>query len=196
MGEIFFSRSTDSGATFSSPHKVSAGPGDASAPEIVVDRLSGVNVVWVEQQPTGGSRIMISRTIDAGQTFSTPSIVASGRSAEFSELAIWAVRSTIYLTFTDNNAGQVFLTQGRSDVQSFSTPLQISHSDTSKGRAHSSSVAVDGNGRIHAVWIDSSVLGNDEGLLVYRNSTDGQTFSTPILILAIVQSTGTGAESR
>jgi hypothetical protein len=139
---------------------------------------------------------MISRTSDGGQTFSAPSVVTSGHSADFSDLAIFSAHNTTYLAYTDNNAGQVFLTQSQSDLLSFSSPIQLSHSDTSKGRAHSPSVAVDGNGRIHTVWIDSSILGNDEGLLVYRSSSDGRTFTTPVLILAVVQTTGTGRDKR
>src|SRR5262249_13360696 len=160
--------------TFSNPRKVSTGPGAASSPEIVVDRMGGLSVAWIEPQATGGSRIMISRTVDGGQTFSTPSVVTSGRFADFSELATWGARGTTYIPFTDDNAEQVYLTQAGSASLNFSEPVQISHSDTSKGRAHSPSIAVDGNGRVHAVWIDSSVLGNDEGLLVYRSSSDGQ----------------------
>jgi len=195
-GEIFYSRSTDGGATFSSPRRVSAGPGAASSPEIVVDRLGGLSIAWIEPQETGGSRIMISRTVDGGRTFSAPSVVTSGRFADYSELAIWGARGTTYIAFTDDNAEQVFLTQAASNLLSFSAPVQLSHSDTGKGRAHSPSIAVDGNGRIHAVWIDSSVLGNDEGLLVYRSSPDGQTFTAPVLILAIVQPTGAATEKR
>ena len=194
--QIFFSRSTDGGMTFSNPLQLSAGSVAASGPEIVADRLGGLSIAWIEPQATGGSRIVISRSIDGGQTFSAPAVVTSGRSADFSDLAIWAARNITYIAFTDNNADQVFLTQSHSDLLTFSTPVQLSHADTSKGRAHSPSLAVDGNGKIHAVWIDSSILGNDEGLLVYRNSSDGQTFSTPILILAVVQSTGTSPERR
>jgi len=200
--EILFSRSTDGGSTFSAPKKLSSGPAPASAPEIVMDRLGGLSVLWIEPQTGGGSRILVSRTIDGGQTFSVASVVASSRSADFSDLAVCIGRNITYLVFTDNNAGQVFLTQSQSDLLSFSSPRQISHSDTSKGVAHSPSVAVDGNGRIHAVWIDSSILGNDEGLLVYRSSSDGQTFTAPVLILAIVQPTSAvqpisgGAEKR
>jgi hypothetical protein len=195
-GEIFFARSTGGSATFSSPQRVSAGPGAASGPEIVFDRVGGLSVAWVEQQEGGGSRIMISRTTDGGQTFSAPSVVTSGRSSDFGDLAIYATRGSTYLAFTDNNAEQVFLTQSRSDLLSFSPPLQLSHSDTSKGRAHSPSIAVDGSSRIHAVWIDSSILGNDEGLLVYRSSSDGQNFTSPVLILAVVQPTATSPEKR
>ena len=193
---IMFSRSTNGGATFSTPKRVSGGTGDASGPEIVADRFGGLSVAWVQPQASGGSEIMISRTNDGGQTFSAPSVVTSGRSADFSDLAIFSTHNTTYLAYTDNNADQVFLTQGQSDLLTFSSPIQLSHADASKGRAHSPSVAVDGNGRIHAVWIDSSILGNDEGLLVYRSSSDGQTFTAPVLILAVLQSTGAGGEQH
>jgi len=196
MSQILFSRSSDGGMTFSNPLQLSSGSVPASGPEIVVDRLGGLSVAWIEPQATGGSRIVISRSVDGGQTFSAPAVAASGRSADISDLAIWAARNITYLAFTDNDAQQVFLTQSRSDLLTFSSPVQLSHADTSKGRAHSPSVAVDGNGKIHAVWIDSSILGNDEGLLVYRNSSDGQTFSTPVLILAVIQPTGTSPGQR
>jgi hypothetical protein len=81
----------------------------------------------------------------------------------------------------------VFLTQSQGDILNFSTPIQLSHADTSKGHAKSPSIAVDGNGRIHSVWIDTSILGGEQGLVVYRSSSDGRTFTAPVLILAVVQ---------
>jgi hypothetical protein len=186
-GELFFTRSTDSGASFSSPKKISAGLGEASDPEIAIDRQSRTSVAWVEAQPEGGTRIMISRTADGGQAFSAPVVVTSGPEAEFEYIAMVTRGNAIYLAFTDDDAEQVFLTQSQGDGLRFSPPLQLSHADTSKGHAKSPSIAVDGNGRIHAVWIDTSILGGEQGLVVYRRSSDGQSFTTPVLILAAVQ---------
>jgi hypothetical protein len=47
-------------------------------------------------------------------------------------------------------------------------------------------MAVDSRGVLHIVWIDASVIGNDEGLLFYSNSTDGQKFSDQFMILAVI----------
>jgi len=190
IGQIMFSRSTDGGVTFAPAKLLSGGPGDASDPQVVIDRQGGLSVAWVEEQAAGGTRIMISRTADGGQSFSAPQVVTSGRSAEFEYIAVAAGRNTIYLAFTDDNADQVFLTQSASASLSFSPPLQLSHADPSKGHAKSPSITVDGNGRIHAVWIDTSILGNGQGLVVYRSSPDGQTFTSPVLILAPVQTAG------
>jgi hypothetical protein len=95
--------------------------------------------------------------------------------------------TTIYLTYGDDDAQQVYLTQSRSDVLNFSKPLQLSDADANKGEAKSPSVAVDGNGRIHVVWIDTSILGGDHGVVIYRSSSDGQSFTPPVLIPAFVQ---------
>jgi hypothetical protein len=186
-GSIFFSRSSDGGSSFSSPKKISAADGEASDPELAVDRFGGINVAWIEDQPAGGTRVMISRTTDGGQTFSAPAIVTSGSAAEFEYLTMTTGGARTYLAFNDETTQQVYLAQSQSSLLDFAAPIQLSHADTSKGRAHSPSVAVDGSGRVHAVWIDTSILGNEEGLLVYRSSSDGQTFSTPVLILAVVQ---------
>jgi hypothetical protein len=45
---------------------------------------------------------------------------------------------------------------------------------------------VDGDGTLHIVWIDSSVLSNDEGLLFYSRTSNGRTFTSQQQLLSIV----------
>jgi hypothetical protein len=186
-GAIFFSGSSDGGISFSAARRISTGAGEASDPEVAVDRFGGLAVAWIQEVPAGGSSVMISRTTDGGRTFAPPSVVTSGATAEFEYLTMTTGGSRTYLAFNDETAQQVFLAQAESSLLSFGAPIQLSHADTTRGRAHSPSVAVDSNGRVHAIWVDTSILGNEEGLLVYRSSPDGQTFSVPVLILAVVQ---------
>jgi hypothetical protein len=47
-------------------------------------------------------------------------------------------------------------------------------------------MTVDSRGVLHIVWIDASVIGNDEGLLFYSNSANGRQFSQEKMILAII----------
>jgi len=208
IGQILFSRSTDGGVSFSIPRQVSAALGEASDTEIAIDSQGRIIVAWIEEQPAGGTRIAISSTSVGGAAFSAPDgafsaadgagfapdgefsaplIVTSGPDAEFEYLAMVARGTTIYLTYGDDDAQQVYLTQSRSDVLNFSKPLQLSDADANKGEAKSPSVAVDGNGRIHVVWIDTSILGGDHGVVIYRSSSDGQSFTPPVLIPAFVQ---------
>jgi hypothetical protein len=188
IGQIFFSRSTDGGASFSTPGQVSAALGEASDAEIAIDSQGRISVAWIEEQPAGGTRIAISNTNGEAASFSAPLAVTSGPEAEFEYLAMVARGNTIYLAYGDDDVQQVYLTQSRSDLLTFSKPLQLSNAEANKGEAKSPSLAVDGNGRIHVVWIDTSILGGDHGLVVYRSSSDGQSFTPPVLVPAFVQS--------
>ena len=68
---VFFSRSTDGGATFSTPQNLSNNPAGSTSPQIAVDSGGNINVVWVDNTPSN-YQIFFSRSIDGGATFSTP----------------------------------------------------------------------------------------------------------------------------
>src|SRR5690348_4653848 len=67
--DVFFSRSADGGATFSTPKNLSNDPAGASVPLIAVDSSGNINVVW---NGNGNSGIFFSRSSDGGATFSAP----------------------------------------------------------------------------------------------------------------------------
>src|SRR3981189_2866903 len=67
---VFFSRSTDGGATFSTPQNLSNSPAGSSSPQIAVDSGGNINVVWVDNTPSN-YQIFFSGSIDRGATFST-----------------------------------------------------------------------------------------------------------------------------
>ena len=74
---IYFSRSTDHGATFSQPMKLSAGVHGSQYPDIAVTGDSNVYVAWREFASTSGqpNAIVLTRSTDCGQTFTKPQIV-------------------------------------------------------------------------------------------------------------------------
>jgi hypothetical protein len=183
--EILFSRSTDQGGTFSAPVQVSAGPGPATTPEVAADRLGGVNVVWVDQS-TGTGQVVISRSTDSGVTFSTPAVITNLRNSNLGELAITFSGSTTYVAYQNLNVGQIFLTQSSSGLLQFQTAVQVSKANVSKGVARSPSIVADSKGHLHIVWIDTSILGDQEGLLLYSTTTNGHSFAAPVEILAFL----------
>jgi hypothetical protein len=80
--EILFSRSTDHGATFSAPLKISSGICENQGPSIVIGPAGQVDIGW--QATTGGSKANAPGTVngaglvssaDFGQTFSKAQIV-------------------------------------------------------------------------------------------------------------------------
>jgi len=62
--DIFFSRSTDSGATFATPQNLSNNSGSSTIPQMVADKNGSLNVVWQDTTP-GVSQIFFSRYTNA-----------------------------------------------------------------------------------------------------------------------------------
>ncbi len=67
---VYFARSTDGGATFSTPAAVSATGGRAALPNVVADRNGNVVVAWYD---VGGTFVVDwSRSTNAGTSFTSP----------------------------------------------------------------------------------------------------------------------------
>lgn len=78
---LFFSRSTDAGATFSTPLNLSNNPSTSALnPQIAVDSRGNVDVFWTD---SGGSffapfsEVLFTHSADGGATFSTPFVLDS-----------------------------------------------------------------------------------------------------------------------
>ncbi|MCI4345793.1 MAG: hypothetical protein L3K07_03460 [Thermoplasmata archaeon] len=75
--QIFFQRSTDDGATWSTPLSVSvggSGSGSVRGVELVVDPWGGVDAEWINQS---SAAISFSRSTDHGESFTTPKLIAT-----------------------------------------------------------------------------------------------------------------------
>ena len=190
---IMFSRSTNGGESFSQPKQVSAGTGNATEAAIATDNSGRISIVWVGDA-TGNSETYYARSTDRGATFSTPLRVSNFVDGDVHKPTVVAFQNTVYIAFQNGDLfgeeniknRQVFLAKSVDAGVNFETPQRVSNAVQSKGRAHSPAMVVDSRGTLHIVWIDASVVGNDEGLLFYSNSKDGLEFSIQKLILAVI----------
>jgi len=190
---IMYSRSTDGGVTFSEPKKVSTGTGKATEAAIANDANGRISVTWVEDS-IGHFEAYYSRSTNDGSTFSEPLKITDFPNGDIHKPAVITFQNTIYVAFQNGDLfgeedlknRQVFVTKSSNAGESFQEPDQISSAINSKGRAHSPAITVDSHGTLHIVWIDASVVGNDEGLLFYSNSTDGHRFTPEKMILAVL----------
>ena len=190
VSAIMFSRSMDAGETFSIPAKVSRGPGAGTEADVAVDGAGRIHVVWVDTTP-GDPEAFYARSTDGGDTFSEPVNISGVRGAEVHKTTVAAFENKVYLAYNeDAKARQVFVAASDNGGSSFGDPVQVSTANPNIGRAHSAAMVVDSNGTLHIVWIDSSILGNDEGLLFYSSSNNGKSFISKKMILAFVQSPG------
>jgi hypothetical protein len=182
-----FSRSTDAGETFSPPSRVSRGPGSASESNIATDSSGKIHVVWVDT--TGGDpQALYSKSTDGGDTFSDPINLSSIRGGEVHKPIVTASRNRVYVAFNEDLKNkQVFLVTSDNGGTSFGDIVQVSAADPAKGRAHSPAMVIDPDQTLHIVWIDSSILGSDEGLLYYTTSNNGTRFNSKKPIYAFLQ---------
>ena len=185
-GAIMFARSLDAGQTFSEPARVSTGPGDASECSIAADSSGRLHVVWVDTSD-GDPEAYYCRSSNGGDSFSDPVNLSSIRNGEVHKTVVTTFRDRIHVAFNEDVRNkQVFLVTSGNGGDSFADPVQVSNADPGRGRAHSAAMVVDPGGLLHIVWIDSSILGSDEGLMYYTNTSNGVGFGSKSPIYAFL----------
>jgi hypothetical protein len=190
---IRFSRSTDGGQTFSEPKQVSTGSGDAIEAAIATDSQGRISIAWVDAS-LGHGEAFYARSTDNGQTFSEPIDVSNFKSGDIHKPTLTTFKNVVYLAFQNGDLfgeesiknEQVYLARSDDAGVTFGEPEQVSHANNSVGRAHSPAMVVDSRGVLHIAWIDASIVGNDEGLLFYSNTSDGRRFTQQFMILAFI----------
>lgn len=194
VSTIMFVRSTDGGATFSAPKRISTGEGQASEAQIHADASGRLDVVWVDES-SGSSQAYYSQSTDHGETFSDPINASNMPDGNIHKPVVVLFNDIVYIAFQDgdlfgddNGDRQVYLATSSDGGLTFGGPRQVSRADGQCGRAHSPAMVVDSRGMLHIVWIDASVVRPcaDEGILFYRNTTDGRRFSAQKEILALI----------
>lgn len=156
--EIFYTRSTDNGQSFTAPHNLSKNPGRSVSPAAAVEG-SNVYVVWDENTP-GTREIFYARSSDGGASFSAPQNLS--KTPSFSAApAIAASGDMIYIAWTEEMPGEnyeIFYVWSPDGGSSFTLPQNISNSPTYSGL----SMIASWGDESHLVWI--------EGILIEKNS--------------------------
>jgi hypothetical protein len=190
---IMYSRSTDAGQTFSTPLQVSTGAGNATEAAIATDASGRISVAWVDESQ-GHDEAYYARSTDGGQSFSEPVDLSNFSNGDIHKPTLTTFHDTVYLAFQNGDLfgedsirnQQVYLRKSDDAGVTFGEAEQVSHAKNSVGRAHSPAMVVDSRGVLHIVWIDASVIGNDEGLLFYSNTANGHVFSAEVMILSVI----------
>ncbi len=183
---IMYARSSDSGATFSTPAQVSRGSGNAREAHIA-SAGERVYIAWVEEIEDS-VQAMIARSTDGGKTFSSPLNLTNNEGADIHKTVVVAQGNTVYVAYNndESRSRQAYVIKSTNGGETFGDAVQLSNANRNRGRAHSVSMALDSAGTLHTVWIDTSIVGDDEGLLYYSRSSNGRTFSASQLLLALV----------
>jgi hypothetical protein len=202
--EIFFAKSTNGGARFSSPINISNNPNSFSARPQVAASGRNVYVAWFESGPSHSLNIAntyFARSIDAGVTFSTPiklsnngpainyynftsdtpKIAFSDSSNNDNVYVIWTYVSSSTPQNTD-----VFFSRSIDAGITFSAPFNITNNPGLSGEA---SMIVSTNPKnnhadeVNVMWLDDTGGKSRERNVFFSQSTDsGASFGNPINI--------------
>ncbi len=171
---ILFSRSTDGGATFSTPINLSNTSGFSFNPRIAVGSAGNVNVVWEDETP-GNTVIRFSHSTNAGVTFSTPINLANDSADSGSQQIAADTAGDIYVVWEHDSLNMgIFFSRSTDDGATFSAPTDLS---TNSSGSFSPQVALGPSGSLTVVWEDDAQLASD---ISFSHSSDhGATFSIP-----------------
>lgn len=171
---ILFSRSSDGGATFSSPKNISNSSGFSTNPRMAIDAHGNINVVWVDDTP-GTPDVMFSHSTDGGATFSTPVNLSNDPAySNSAQLAVDSLGNIHVVWESDTVSLGILFSHSTDGGVTFSAPLTLS---TNTNGSLSPQLALDLSGNVNVVWEDD-VLGHSD--ISFSHSSDkGVTFSTP-----------------
>jgi len=177
---IFFSRSTDGGVTFSTPTNLSATMTTAlfSLPQIAVDTAGNINVVW--ESDTGNLAIWFSGSSDGGATFSSPNMVSTNTGGSLNPQIAVDKNGSINVVWEDDIANHSDISFSRSTdngahfslLRNLSNPLGncIANSNTPR-------IGLDAAANINVVWTND--CGGNFDIFLSRSADNGATFSFP-----------------
>jgi PKD domain-containing protein/K319-like protein len=172
--DIFFSRSTDGGLTFSSPVNVSHDASVSSNPQVAADSTGNIFVVW--ENDSGVLGVLFSRSVDGGVTFSAPSMVSTNTTGSVSPQMVVGPTGNLYLAWEDDFASGSDISFSRSldHGLTFSGTTSLSHG---VGNSTGVQLNVDATGNLNAVWSNDSP-GNFD-IFFTRSTNGGLNFSAP-----------------
>jgi hypothetical protein len=188
-GTLWFSRSTDEGATFSPPIRVAGGRTDpARGPSLAVHTEGRVYLVWtIGEDPRADIRLATSS--DGGRSFGEPQVLfRSPGHADAPKVAVdgKGVVHVVYAESPSGPLGQYHIQYARSTDggRTFEAQREIPSLPTREFESASfPSLSVDTRGNVYVLWeLFPDVQGRARGL-GFAYSRDGrQTFSSPSLV--------------
>ncbi len=189
-GGLWFSRSTDHGASFSQPVRL-AGGGDAKparGPALAVDAAGAVYLAWTVGEDRAAD-IHLARSVDQGRSFSEPQIVSPGDGhADAPKLAVDG-RGTVHLVYAESPAGpferyHIRYTRSADGGTTFEAPRKISSPHSEQFESVSfPDLSLDGADNPYVVWELFPGRGHrPQGLGFAYSSDGGRTFTSPTIV--------------
>lgn len=184
-------RSTDGGRSWSNPVSV-GGPfgGYQNNHELHIGDDGTAYVVWLDSRlAKEGERqinILLSKSVDGGESWSTPVVVDAEPSCECCRAAVTTdPDGNVYVAWRkklDGGIRDIAVAKSSDKGETWSTPVVAFQDNWVQGYCPDAgpSIVADKNGLLHLGWWTGSETGN--GVKYTRSWDQGQTFSAPLVL--------------
>jgi hypothetical protein len=177
--DIYFSKSTDGGATFNTNVRVdSTGSSDYDQkyPKIAIGSGNNIYVVWQDSR-NGDWDIYFTRSTNAGSSFNTNIRIdhtSLGPDQVFPEIGADS-SGNVYVIWEDDRNGatnpDIYMSKSTDSGASFgSSDIRVDNTGTDTSKQTRPVIDLDNTGALHIAWGDTR---NDNSDIYYTSSTDG-----------------------
>ena len=189
--DVFFSKSTDGGGSFSPDVAIIVAANAQSQPAIVIDPVNTnlIHAVWTDQRNAGlGPDIFYANSTDGGLSFNPSSRVINNDvgAVEQTQPAI-AVAPTrdVYVVWTDGRNGppgpDIYFSKSSDLGATWSLNAAV-NDDVGNAARGDPTVAVNETGAIFAAWTDSRNLNNAQDIYATRSTNAGFSFVASVRV--------------
>ena len=173
--EIYYKKSTNGGASWSPNQRLTYTSGSSYDPDIAVDSLGGVHVVWYDYTP-GNGEIYYRGSTDGGTSWSpSQRLTWTPVATELPAIAVDGV-DRIHLIWDDYTPGKSDLYYKRS-LTGGATWAATQRLTWTSGISSYVSIACSPAGHLHVVWSDNT-SGSPE-IYYMEGQSGGATWSSP-----------------
>jgi len=181
--ELYYKKSTDGGATWSTSKRLTWTSGDSHSPALAVDSSGDLHVAWYDDTP-GNTEIYYKKSTDSGVTWSANKRLSStANNSDFPDI-VADTSGNLYVVWDDKTPGN-FEIYFRTSPDAGATWSASKRITWTSGPSWSPTISVDPYGNLHLAWYDYTP-GNSE--IYYRKSNDRGTNWTPAERLTLTSS--------
>ncbi len=189
-GNLWFSRSTDLGNSFSDPLRVAGGPDakPARGPSLAIGAEGSIYLAWTVGEDKAAN-IHFAKSVDHGRSFNAPRVIFERDGhADAPKIAVDG-RATVHLVYAESPTGpferyHIRYTRLNGGAHVFEEPREISSPLTRRFESASfPALSLDNDDNIYVTWeLFPSRRSYSQGLGFSYSSDGGRTFASPSVI--------------
>jgi BNR repeat-like domain len=166
--EIYFKKSSDGGATWTTSKRLTYNAGWSFCPGIAVDSSGRLHVVWYDNT-TGNYEIYYRKSTDGGTSWTMSRQLTNNAGLSGSPRIAAYSSSSLHLVWSDSTPGvnEIYYKKSTDGGASWTAGKRLTWTS---GWSYAPDIAVDSSGNPHIVWYDDTP-GNDE--IYYKKSANG-----------------------